>query len=249
MLGLIANSIGVLIFGFLGFLFGKKINKQVGHGVLKAIGIAVVFIALAGALKSMISIEIIEGNFKLSTAYELEVLIFMSLGVLIGEVLKLDVKLDTFGAFMDRKLNKGSFSKGFINASLVFCIGAMAILGSISAAVENDNTILYTKTAIDSITAFILASTLGIGVVFASVPLFLYQFIFYLLGLILKQSFASQEFLDVFCIVGYAIVICIAYNFIIDKDIDEDKRKIKIANMLPSLLLVIVYYLIKGLFI
>ena len=151
--------------------------------------------------------------------------------------------------FIDSKVNKGTFSKGFINASLVFCIGAMAILGSISAAVEKNNTILYTKAAIDTITSVILGSTLGIGVMFAAIPLFLYQFLFYLLGLILSKSFAIGEFLDVFCTVGYAIVFCISVNFILDKNDDlEDNRKIRIANMLPALLLVLVYYMVKGLF-
>lgn len=247
MLGLIANSVGVLIGGLLGFLFGKKINKQVSGGVLKAVGVAIFVIALAGILKSVLNIDFVDGAYNITTSYELEILIFLSIGTLLGEFLKIDAKLDTFGKFIDQKLNKGSFSKGFINASLVFCIGAMAILGSISAAVEKNNTILYTKTAIDTITAFILASTLGVGVIFSSIPVFLYQFLFYLLGLLLDKAFTGPEFLDVFCTVGYGIVLCIAINFIFDKnDDEEDKRKIKIANMLPALLLVIVYYLVKS---
>lgn len=250
MLGLIANSVGVFIGGFLGFLFGKKINKEIGGGVLKAIGVAVAVIGLAGLFKSLLSVDFVDGAYKISTAYELEVLIFLSVGTLIGEAVKIDTKLDTFGKYMDRKLNKGNFSRGFINASLVFSIGAMAILGSISAAVEKNNTILYTKTAIDTITAFIMASTLGFGVIFASIPLFIYQLMFYLLGFVLKDAFTTQEFLDVFCIVGYAIVTCISINFIISKNDDQvDQRRIKIANMLPALLLVIIFYLVKGLFV
>lgn len=249
MIGVIVNALGVFIGGFIGYFFGKKINKNIGVGVTKAIGIAVFAIGLVGLLKSMIFIDI-DGSF--ASRYELEMLIFLSLGTIIGEFLKIDLKLNNFGAFVERKLNKGSFSKGFISSSLVTCVGAMAILGSINAAIEGDNTILYTKSAIDFVTCIILGSTLGFGVMFSAIPVFLYQSLFYLLGLVLAKSFTSQEFLDVFCIVGYAIVMCISVNFIFEKNTEEDfidLRRIKVANMLPALVLVIIYYIIKGLFV
>lgn len=249
MIGVIVNALGVFFGGLIGYFFGKKINKNVGIGVTKAIGIAVLIIGLAGLLKSMLFIDM---NGSLSSRYELEMLIFLSVGTIIGEFLKIDLKLNKFGMFVEKKLDKGAFSKGFINSSLVTCIGAMAILGSISAAIEGDNTILYTKSAIDFVTCIILGSTLGFGVMFSAIPVFIYQSLFYLLGLILSNSFTSQEFLDVFCIVGYAIVMCISLNFVFEKNTVEeynDLRRIKVANMLPSLILVIIYYIIKGLFI
>ena len=100
MLGLIANSVGVFIGGFLGFLFGKKIKKEIGDGVLKAIGVAVAVIGLAGLFKSLLSVDFVDGAYKISTSYELEVLIFLSVGTLIGEAIKIDTKLDNFGKFI-----------------------------------------------------------------------------------------------------------------------------------------------------
>ncbi|MGI6676395.1 MAG: DUF554 family protein [Bacilli bacterium] len=167
--------------------------------------------------------------------YDLLLIISIALGTLIGVAARLDVQLKRFGAYLERKINKGAFSEGFITALLVFCIGAMAIVGSINAAL-GDPSIIYLKAAIDGITALALASSLGAGVMLAAVPVLLYQGALTGLGLAFG-NFMPAGLIDAFGLVGYAIVAVIGLDFILPE-------KIKAENMLPALLLVIILYLV-----
>ncbi len=232
MLGTIVNVVAIFVGGLLGILFRKIIKKELLEAVLKVVGMVVLIFGLIGVLQSMIHVE----GGLLITEGELLLLVCLTVGTLIGEVLKIDEHLIHFGEKLEKKLNKGAFSEGFITASLIFCVGAMAIIGSISAASGNYQ-VLYLKAAIDGITAMILASTLGIGVVFSGITVFLYQGSITLLSSAL-DSFMSAAFINSFNAVGYVIVGCIGLNFL-------REQKLKIANMIPSLFLVILYYLIR----
>ncbi len=232
MLGTIVNVAAIIIGGLLGILFRKLIKKELLEAVLKVVGMVVLIFGLIGVLQSMVHIE----GELLKTEGELLLLVFLAVGTLIGEVVKIDEHLIHFGEKLEHKLNKGAFSEGFITASLIFCVGAMAIIGSISAAGGNYQ-VLYLKAAIDGITAMILASTLGFGVLFSGITVFLYQGSITLLSSAL-DSFMSDAFINSFNAVGYVIVGCIGLNFL-------REQKLKIANMIPSLFLVILYYLIR----
>ena len=243
MLGIIANSISILLGATLGLIFHKKVNKDISNNILKVVGVVVFFIGLLGIITSMVSVESGEGELlsHLTVQYELELLIFLVLGMTIGCLLKINQHMVSFSMKIENKIQGEGFAKGFLNSSIVFSIGAMAIIGSINAAVSHDNTLLYTKSLIDMVTAIVLASALGYGVLFSSIAVFVYQSIFYLLGLVLANFFQNIEFLNVFCAVGYAMVSCIGINFIMD----NPKKEIKVANMLPALLLIIIYYIFK----
>ena len=232
MLGTIVNVAAILVGGLLGILFRKFIKKELLEAVLKVVGMVVLLFGLIGVLQSMVHIE----SGILKTEGELLLLVCLAVGTLLGELLKIDEHLIHFGEKLENKLNKGAFSEGFITASLIFCVGAMAIIGSISAAAGNYQ-VLYLKAAIDGITAMILASTLGIGVLFSGITVFIYQGSITLLSSAL-DSFMSDAFINSFNAVGYVIVGCIGLNFL-------REHKLKIANMIPSLFLVIVYYLIR----
>lgn len=245
MIGNLVNAIGILIGGFFGLLVGKKLKKETSDNLLKVIGACILVIGLGGVLSYLLIISKNDNDtYNISTNYELELLIFLSLGTIFGHLLKIDDGINKLGDLVEKKLKKDGFSRGFVSASLVFCIGAMAVIGSVNASVLHDNTVLYTKALIDTITAFIMASSLGFGVMFSSLAVFLYQLLFYLMGLGLSSFLnqdANPEFFSVFCVVGYTIVACIGINFILG----DDFKKIKIANMLPSIILVIIYYLLK----
>lgn len=238
MIGTIVNAIAMAIGGIIGLLFKKVIKKEYCDRILKVIGISILVVAIIGVVKSMISINI-DGS--ISSNYELLLIVVLATGTLIGELLKLDDRLNNAISKIENKFvktenNKNEFSKGFISASLVACVGAMAIVGSINDAL-GDPSMLYIKSVIDLVTMIFLAATLGYGVPFASITVFLYQGLITVLGFFL-DNFINQEFIQVFSALGYTIVMVLAFNFIVE-------TKIKVANTLPSIIILIIYYLIK----
>ena len=238
MIGTIVNAIAMAIGGIIGLLFKKVIKKEYCDRILKVIGISILVVAIIGVVKSMISINI-DGS--ISSNYELLLIVVLATGTIIGELLKLDDRLNNSISKIENKFvktenNKNEFSKGFISASLVACVGAMAIVGSINDAL-GDPSMLYIKSVIDLVTMIFLAATLGYGVPFASITVFLYQGLITVLGFFL-DNFINQEFIQVFSALGYTIVMVLAFNFIVE-------TKIKVANTLPSIIILIIYYLIK----
>lgn len=233
MIASLVNAIAILGGAFLGLLLKKIIKKEICDSVLKAIGIVVLLFGIAGVLRTMLQVDPTTG--AIATQYELILIVTLSVGMMIGELIKIDTHIENLGDRIEKKLGKGSFSLGFVSATLVFCVGAMAIIGSVNAAL-GDSTTLYLKSAIDMVTALVLASSLGFGVLFAAIPVLLYQGGLTLAAMFLGD-FMSAEFIAVFSMVGYAMVACIGLNFLI-------KERIKVANMLPALLLVILYFVV-----
>ncbi|HKM29466.1 MAG TPA: DUF554 domain-containing protein [Bacilli bacterium] len=233
MVASLVNAIAILGGATLGLLLKKIIKKEIFDSVLKAIGIVVLLFGIAGVLRYMLQVDAVTG--VISTSYELILIVTLAVGMMIGELLKIDYHIESLGSKIEKKLNKGSFSLGFVSATLVFCVGAMAIIGSMNAALGDFNT-LYLKSAIDAVTAIVLASTLGWGVLFAAIPVLVYQGGLTLAAIFLGD-FMSAEFIAVFSMVGYAMVACIGLNFLI-------KERIKIANMLPAMILVILYFVV-----
>jgi len=231
MLGTVVNVIGITVGALLGLLFKSKIKENLIDALLKAIGIVVFVIGIIGVVSNMVYID----GGAIRTRYELLLLIAIALGTLTGEALKLDTRLNQFGKWIEKKFNTNQFSEGFITASLIFCVGAMAIIGSVESAL-GEHTTLYLKAAIDAITALVLASTLGFGVIFSGITVFLYQGLITAIAWIFGDVM-STEFIQSFSMVGYVLVACIGLNFI-------RQEKLKLANMLPALLIIIVYYLI-----
>ncbi|MDD3191171.1 MAG: DUF554 domain-containing protein [Bacilli bacterium] len=231
MLGTIVNVIGITVGALLGLLFKSKIKENLIDALLKAIGIVVFVIGIIGVVSNMVYID----GGAIRTRYELLLLIAIALGTLTGEALKLDTRLNQFGKWIEKKFNTNQFSEGFITASLIFCVGAMAIIGSVESAL-GEHTTLYLKAAIDAITALVLASTLGFGVIFSGITVFLYQGLITAIAWIFGDVM-STEFIQSFSMVGYVLVACIGLNFI-------RQEKLKLANMLPALLIIIVYHLI-----
>ncbi len=235
MVATLVNGLAVIIGGFIGLLFRKSIKKAIFDAVLKVVGIVVLIIGLGGVLKELL---IIDGT-GFQTQNELLLLVSLSLGTFIGELFHIDDHLNHFGLFLEKKMNKGKFSEGFISSSIIFCIGAMALVGSIKAAL-GDSSIIYLKAMIDGITAIVLASTLGFGVLFSAISLVLYQGLITILGIIFGD-FLPLGLVSAFSMVGFAIVACIGLNFF-------RTEKLKLANMLPSLVIAILFFLFQQLF-
>ena len=231
MFAFLVNSIAMFLGAGIGLVFKKKIKPEVCESVQRVLGVTVLMIGIAGVLKSIFVIE----DGAITSQNELLLLVIIVIGTFIGEFLKIDYHLKRFGDYIEKKFNKSSFSEGFVNGSIISCVGAMAIVGSIQAALGDPN-LIYIKSVIDGVTAIVLASTLGIGVFFSGFTILVYQGLITLLGYLLGD-FMSLEFINAFSMIGNLMVSCLAINFI-------QKEKIKVANMLPAILLIILYFLI-----
>ncbi|MBQ2795422.1 MAG: DUF554 domain-containing protein [Oscillospiraceae bacterium] len=236
MLGTIVNVITVIVGGLLGMLLKKGIKSEIMDNVMKAEGVAVLVIGMNGVLTNMLSVG---ENGKIVENGGLVLLISLALGAFIGEILKIDDRLNGLGAWVEKRVKSDGFSKGFVSAFIIFCVGSMSIIGAVNDGLSGGSSVLFVKSTLDFITAMVLASAMGIGVVFACVPLFAYQGIISLFASYIKP--VIEEFPDMmtqFSMVGYAIIMCIGINFIAG-------QKIKTANLLPAMLIPVMYNLLN----
>ncbi|MBE6878457.1 MAG: DUF554 domain-containing protein [Ruminococcaceae bacterium] len=232
MTGTIINSTVVLAAGFLGCFIKKAIPEKIEKPIMDMIGISVFLIALLGFFSTALTIE--DGAIKSNG--EIMMLVCLALGVAIGELLCIEDRLNAFGKKIEDKAGVDGFAKGFVTASLLFCVGAMAIFGSLKDGISGDSSVLIVKSMIDAITAFILSTSLGIGVAFAGVSIFIYQGAISMMATFI-QPFVTDAMMMNICTVGYAIVMAIGTNML-------GMTKIKLANTLPAMVLAIIYTLI-----
>lgn len=239
-MGTLINTALVLLGGAIGLVFKKAISENMEYSIHKATGVAVLVIGLAGVMTNVLSVD---ESGKLSSSGELMLVISLALGTFIGELLRLDDRLNSGCKKIEEKFKMSNFSSGFITATMIYCIGAMAIVGAINDGLLHDSSTLITKGIIDGITSIVLAASLGYGVLLSAVPVFLYQGTITLLASSL-QNVLKGELLTNICIVGYALVMCIGINFLYNS-----KKQIKTVNMLPSLLVPVIYALGKYIFV
>lgn len=226
MTGNIANAIGIILGGLIGLFLKRFIKDSYSESIMNGIGISVVVIGITSTIKSENMLLIV---------------ISIVLGTLLGEIVDIETKLNKLGVMIGSKFqnsDNSSFSKAFVTTTLIYCVGAMAILGALESGLKGDHTTLYTKSILDGITAVIFASTMGIGVIFSSIPVFLYQGTIVLLASVLKEVFTDELILELSA-VGGIMIIAIGLNIL-------QLKKIKIGNMLPALLVPIVYFFIKN---
>lgn len=232
MTGTLVNVAGIIIGSLVGLVFKKGIPERVNEAILKVEGLAIAIIGLNGLLGSMITVDAATG--KLRDSGSLLLLVSLVVGCLAGELLRLDDRFNQFGLWIEGKIKTGGFARGFVTASLLFSIGAMSVIGPINEGISGDSSILYIKTMLDGTTSIVLASALGAGVLFSCVPVLVVQAVPALLARQIAPLI-SDQLLSMFCMVGYAIVICIGVNFLAN-------TKIKVANLLPALIIPVVYY-------
>lgn len=239
MFAFLVNALLVIVGSLIGLIFKKFIKKEICDMVLKAMGIVVLLIGIIGVIQNMITVE----DGKLSSNGTLLLIMAIAIGTFIGEFIKIEQHMNNFAVKLENKINKGKIADGFITATLIYCVGSMAIIGSMESAFGSPNTI-YLKSALDGITSIALASTLGFGVALSSVSVIVYQglltLLFYFLG-----DFMPADFITSFSMVGYTMVAAIGLNFLIK---DKENGTIRVGNMLPALIVVIVYHLIMTLF-
>ncbi len=230
--GTLVNAAAIVAGGAIGLLFKKSIKESFADSINKSLGLAILIIGLNGVISNMFTVD----DGKIASGGELLLVIFLVIGTLIGELLRLEDRFKNFSDGIEKKFGKGGFSAGFISSTLLFCIGAMAIIGALNDGLKNDSSILFVKSALDFTTAIILGATVGFGVMFSSIPILLYQGGITLLAGALG-GLLQGELLEQVCFVGYAIIVAIGLNFIFDK-------KFKTLNMVPAIFLPIAYHYI-----
>ena len=224
MVAVLVNVLAILIGGAIGLVFKKGFNEKILKIILQGIGLAVIIIGISSAIK---------------TESLLLLVISLVLGGIIGGLLKIEDNLDKLGSSIEKKFSKGGnggFAEGFVMASLVYCVGAMAIVGSIEAGVSGSYETLYIKAILDGISAIVFTATLGYGVLFSGISVLIYQGSIVLLGVQL-EPFLTDELINEISAVGGVLIMGIGISML-------EIKKIHVGDLLPAVLVPIMWYII-----
>ena len=225
MFGTIVNALAISLGSILGILFHKKINQDIATSLFKVMGLTVIYLGISGLM-------VVEDS--------MIIILSMTLGTLLGEVLNIEKKLEHFSGKVETFVNQyytGKIKDGFLTASLLFCIGSMAILGPIESTLSNNHATLYAKSILDGITSVIFASSMGLGVMFSAFSVLAYQGAISLLASGIRPLVvAIPETIPMISGVGSLMIMGLGINMVFN-------LKLKITNMLPSILVPILYAL------
>ena len=214
--------VAVLIGGSVGLLLKKGLPEKLSDSIMKGLGLCTLYLGISGSLKGQNSLILI---------------ISMVVGIVIGEILDLDDKVNRLGKFVEKKFQKEgstkvSIAEGFVSASLLFCVGAMAIVGSLQAGLAGDYEMLYNKSMLDGVAAIIFASSFGVGVLLSAFFVFAYQGTITLLAQWIAPFLTDVVIAEMTC-VGSVIIIGIALNMI-------GLTKFKLMNYVPAVFIPII---------
>ena len=219
--GTLINTGAILLGGGIGLLLKGKIPEKFSENIMRPLGLCVIVLGIFGAIK---------GDLLLIVAS-------LALGAISGELLRIEEGFNKFGGWLQKKLGRGDnpkFAEGFITATLLFCVGAMAILGPIQSVLYQDYSTIITKSILDFISALLLSSMFGSGVLLAAAVVFVYQGTIEVLASSL-QSFLASALITQISAVGSVMILAIGLKMALN-------AKFKTANMLPAFLFAIGYY-------
>lgn len=229
MLGVLVNTLAIIVCSLVGLCVKKLLNDRIENVVMQALGLCVLVVGIIDAINPVPGTEGI-----------LVVIISMAVGSMIGSALNIEKGLESVGYAFEKGFNKivkkgktegknGDFSEGFIQATMVFCIGAMVIYGSIQAGL-GDNKTLFVKAVLDGVVAMLLTVKYGIGVMFSFIPVLLIQGAIALLSTFIGDFLIAETlFKQELSAIGGVFVMAIGINLL-------GIKKISIANMLPAIL-------------
>ena len=226
MIGTIVNSAAIVLGGLIGSLFGERIGERYTKPLLTAMALVVAIIGIQGAI---------------GTSSILIVVICMVVGLIVGIALRLDDRINGLGdKIKDRlagtKICKGQFSDAIVTSSLIFCVGSMAILGSIQAGLNKDYSTLFAKAVIDGVSSVAFAAALGPGVILSAIPVFIIQGAITLLAGV-AEPYLTSEIITEMSAVGGPVFLAMSVNML-----ELRQERIKIGDMIPAILMPIVYF-------
>ena len=230
-LGTIVNTAAVVLGGVLGLLLKNGIAKKFETILMQALGLATVFIGAGGVLKYMLVVE--DGN--IATRGTMLLIFSLVIGCILGQLLDIESQMEKLGVRLKaavRIKNDNRFVEGFVNTSLIICVGAMAIVGAMEDGLSGDSSTLIAKAVLDFALVVILASTYGVGAMFSAIPIFLYQGAITVIAAMFG-AVISDVLIGELSFVGSALIFCVGVNLVREKTF-------RVANMLPALLIPIV---------
>lgn len=228
-IGTMINVAAVLVGTTAGLLLKGGMPRRFQDILYSAIGLCTLFIGISGAMAGMLSVS----GGALAAQDTMLMIGSLVLGCLLGEMLDIEKRLESVGEWCKARFTGGHgggdnrFVEGFVTSSLVFCVGAMAIVGSLEDGLNHDYSILFAKSIMDGVLSVVFAASLGIGVYFSAVSLAVYQGSITLLAGIVRP-FLSDQVIGKMSFVGSILIFALGINLIFD-------RKLKIGNMLPAI--------------
>lgn len=237
-LGVIVNGLVIVGASFAALILKKFIMKfdknnkveKISDTIMSGLAFCIIYMGISGALECQ---------------HVLICIISMVVGGLIGELIDIDKGLNSLGDKIEEKLNKGkvdvskekvSISQGFVSASLLFCVGAMAVVGALNSGLFGNNDTLFAKSVLDGVSSFLFSLTMGIGVLLSAVAVFLYEGII-ACGAFLLKGVLSTAVITEMNAVGSLLILALGINMIL-------KANIKVANLLPAMFVPIIFGII-----
>ncbi len=228
MLGTIVNCVAVVCGSALGLILKKGLSERLSTAVMQALGLCVMYIGISGALECQ---------------NVLVAILSMAIGTLIGEGLDLDRRLEGLGGRLEAAVCKsgdGMIAKGFVAASLLFCVGAMTIVGSLQSGLTGNHETIFAKSLIDAIAAIVLSSTMGAGVMLSAIFVLVYQGGITLCAGFLSPLLTETIIAEMTC-VGSLLIIGLSFNML-------KITKLKVMNYVPAIFMPIIIYWLIGIF-
>ena len=222
------NTAAVLIGSALGLVLRRGVPKQGQEILMQALGLSTIFIGLSGTLQAMFAVD----DGRLSASGTLLLIFSLVLGAILGETVNIEKQLAG-------QRENGRFTEGFVTASLILCVGAMAVVGGLSDGLGDPSTLLA-KSILDFVVVLVFSSTLGVGVMVSALPLFLYQGLFNLVGL-LAGNVMSGAMINGMSLVGNVLIFGVGVNLAFGK-------RLRVGNLLPALAVPVLWELLRPLF-
>lgn len=230
MLAVFVNALTVILGSTLGVLLNKHLKEEYTKTIIACMGICTMVIGIIGAI---------------ATSNIIIVVISLVAGTLIGELIKLEQRLDGAGNWLKKKIPQrgdNRFTEGFVTASLLFCVGSMSIMGSFEAGLQGNYDITFAKSAMDGIISVTFAATMGIGVAFSALTIIAYQGGLTLLAGVIAPILSDPVITEMSA-VGGVMLIATGMNIM-----GLAKDRIRVGNMLPALIFPVIWFAIAGLF-
>ena len=229
--GTLVNAIAIIAAGATGCLAGNIIPQKMQDTLMKANALAVLFLGVAGVIAKMLTIS--DGS--LSTSGTMMMVISLALGAVVGELLDIEEKFNTFGEWLKVKTGNArdkNFVNAFVTASLTVCIGAMAVIGSIQDGMYGDHSILFAKAVMDFIIVLVMSASMGKGCAFSAIPVAVVQGCMTALARLLQPLMTDAAMTNL-SLVGSVLIFAVGVNLLWGK-------KVRVANLLPALVVAVV---------
>ncbi len=238
-IGTLVNAMAIIAGCAIGLLLRKGFPDRIKNIITDGLGVSVIFIGISGTLAGIYRIK---PDGLLDRADILMLIISIVIGSVLGEFLRIDRGFDAFGEYARKKLSKAGdshFTEGFVGASILFCVGAMAVVGSIEDGLMGNPSTLFAKSFLDGIASIIFASAYGSGVLLSALSVLVYQGAL-TAGATFLRPIVTDHVLIQMSMTGSALIFCIGLNLL-------GLKKMNVANMLPATFIPMIWALLSGL--